>query len=130
MRNRNATYESLRAAVNLLYCDNEDEFNRLYCLATHSKGGRHVWWCMFNKDVKAKELYYKKKSLMDSFEKSERARASQPNSKPIRCLELNLVFSSTHEAANYFDIEISCIRYAIKNNKRCRGFHFEYFTGF
>lgn len=57
-------------------------------------------------------------------------RVSIGNSKPIRCVELNLIFESQTKASKHFNIKSSAISFCCYNHKNTAGgYHWEFAEG-
>lgn len=55
MRSRKTTYNSLVAAVYLLYAEDQESFSRAYKEATHDMVGDTIWYYMYVKKRKPKK---------------------------------------------------------------------------
>jgi hypothetical protein len=62
---------------------------------------------------------------------SERLILQKESSKgrPVRCVELDRIFPSIREAAQFCECTPANVRQAIRLKCACKGFHFHYFYG-
>ena len=55
-------------------------------------------------------------------ERVRKNKESQPNSKRIKCIELDMEFSSMNDCARYFKTKVGCISSAANNNRKYKGY--------
>lgn len=65
---------------------------------------------------------FKKQQSVESVQKNKN---NQPNTKKVRCIELNIVFDCISECARYFNVSPGCISSACRRNHLCKNYHFE-----
>lgn len=74
-----------------------------------------------NNSGKNNPMFGKKQSIK-SIQKNKN---NQPNTKKVKCIELNMVFNSISECARYFKISPGSISSACRNGHLCKSYHFE-----
>lgn len=76
-QNRNTTTESLEAVFNLLLSDNENDFIKYYCLATHDslRSGKTTWNMINNiehNQAKMREYYKNNREKFKKYQEEEK----------------------------------------------------------
>ena len=66
---------------------------------------------------------YGKQQSNESIEKNKR---NQPNTKRVRCVELNILFDSISECARHFGVGAGSISSACRQGHLCKNYHFEF----